>query len=66
MKTELDYDTGVVPSNRPNQPYLARVSYEGKTYLQKRFKTLEEAVNTRNKVIKDNSLPNTINKYKEL
>lgn len=56
--------TGITLSGRETTPYTARVSYKGKLYLQKRFKTLKGAVEARNKTIIDNKLPNTLNKYK--
>lgn len=51
---------GIGMSGRPNYPYSARVMWKGKSLLQKRFKTLAEALAARNKVIVDNDLPHPI------
>lgn len=56
---------GICLSGRPATPYSVRVQFRGKMYLQKRYKSLKEAVEARNKVIIDNNLPNTLNNYKE-
>lgn len=62
-KSSTQY-SGIVLSGRPNQPYLVRVIFEGKTYLQKRVKTLQEAISIRNTCIMENNLPHPIQEYK--
>lgn len=57
--------SGIALSGRPNQPYKASLVFEGTTYFQKRFKTIKEAIEYRNKVITENNLPHPIQEYKE-
>lgn len=56
--------TGICLSGRPNAPYSCRITWEGKV-TQKRFKTIKEAVEFRNKFITEHNLPHPIQEYKD-
>ena len=56
--------TGISLTDRPNTPYAARLVWKKKILLQKRFKTIKEALDARNEVIKKHGLPHPIQELK--
>lgn len=56
---------GIGLSGRESHPYIARVTYNGVVYGQKRFKSIEEALDFRNSLIQKHNLPHKIQEYKK-
>ena len=55
---------GIGLSGRKNYPYLMSLAFEKVIYCKKRFKTVKEALEVRNKLIIENNLPHPIQEYK--